>query len=171
MVAAPILGVMPGMISIAFECPHCGAICRDRLAEPSRKATCASCGWTAAETPFDGTTIPECLVCGSRDLFLRKDFPQRLGVAIVVAGFALSCWTWYHYWLIATFGVLFATALADVILYLVVGVTLVCYRCHAEYRGVGEDSRVRDFDLEVHERYRQEAARRKTFSAGARVSK
>jgi hypothetical protein len=44
-------------------------------------------------------------------------------------------------------------------LYQLVGFALVCYRCHAHYRGVrGLDSHA-PFRLETHERYRQQAAR------------
>jgi hypothetical protein len=103
--------------------------------------------------------LTRCLVCPSTDLFVRKDFPQRLGVTIVVLGFAVSCITWYLYWVMATFAVLFATALADLALYLIVADSLVCYRCGARYREVDESNQHARFNLETHERYRQQAAR------------
>lgn len=103
--------------------------------------------------------LTRCIVCPSTDLFVRKDFPQGLGVAIVVLGFAVSCITWYLYMVMATFAVLFATALADLALYLIVGDSLVCYRCRARYRDVDEIDQHEHFDLETHERYRQHAAR------------
>jgi hypothetical protein len=100
-----------------------------------------------------------CLACPSTDLFVRKDFPQRLGVAIVVAGFAVSCVTWYLYQKELTFAVLFAVALVDWALYALVGDSLVCYRCGAQYRQVPGVKGRAGFDLAVHERYRQQAAR------------
>jgi hypothetical protein len=60
------------------------------------------------------------------------------------------------YW---TFAILFATALADLLLYFVVGEALMCYRCDALYRGVEEMDSHGPFDLETHEKYRQLAAR------------
>ncbi|NIP84918.1 MAG: hypothetical protein GTO03_04925 [Planctomycetales bacterium] len=101
-----------------------------------------------------------CLVCRSQDLFVRKDFPQRLGVGIVIVGFLCSAWAWHAYQITLAFGILFATAGIDVLLYLLVGEALECYRCHAHYRGVTPGERQGAFDLETHERYRQMAARK-----------
>jgi hypothetical protein len=103
--------------------------------------------------------IHRCVVCCGTDLFVRKDFPQRLGVSIVILGFAVSCVTWYYHQVILTFGVLFATALLDVLLYLLMPDLLECYRCHAQYRGVANLGQHAPFALETHEKYRQLAAR------------
>jgi uncharacterized protein YecT (DUF1311 family) len=56
-------------------------------------------------------------------------------------------------------GILMAFALADMVLFSLMSDALVCYRCHARYRGavIGKDHP--KFDLELNERYRQEAAR------------
>jgi len=92
-------------------------------------------------------------------LFIRKDFPQRVGVVLVAIGIIGSSIAWYYanvYW---TFGILFATALIDVVLYLMVGDALMCYRCHAQYRSVEEMETHGEFELETHEKYRQLAAR------------
>ena len=102
-----------------------------------------------------------CLVCPSTELFVRKDFPQRLGVAIVIAGFALSCVFWAYDEVIVTFAVLFATALIDVVLYLTMGNVLECYRCHAQYRGLPEFDDYEQFDLEAYEKHRQQSLRLK----------
>jgi len=103
--------------------------------------------------------VRRCVVCPSTELFVRKDFPQRLGVAIVVLGFAASCVSWHYYHLYLTFGILFATALVDVVLYVLMGESLTCYRCSAEYRGLEGLDQHGAFDLSIHERYRQQAAR------------
>jgi hypothetical protein len=42
------------------------------------------------------------------------------------------------------------------------GESLTCYRCGAQYRGFEEIERHGGFDLEIHERYRQLAARMKS---------
>ena len=60
-----------------------------------------------------------------------------------------------------TFAILFVTALVDLVLYIVMGESLTCYRCHAQYRGFEEIELHGGFDLETHERYRQMAARMK----------
>lgn len=107
----------------------------------------------------DGDRVQRCLVCPSTDLFVRKDFPQRLGVLIVAVGIIGSSIAWYHAHLLWTFGILFATALIDVLLYTLVGDALMCYRCQAQYRGVAEMDSHGLFDLETHEKHRQLNAR------------
>ena len=80
--------------------------------------------------------LPEHASC-----FARKDFPQRLGVGIVVVGFAASCVTWAWQLLVPTFAILFATAAVDVLLYFLMPECLTCYRCGARYRGAGGPAR------------------------------
>ncbi|HEY2761947.1 MAG TPA: hypothetical protein VGI75_14420, partial [Pirellulales bacterium] len=58
-----------------------------------------------------------------------------------------------------TFGILFATALVDVALYLIVPNALMCYRCGAMYRGAAEIDSHGSFNLETHERHRQQKIR------------
>lgn len=146
---------------LSFSCPRCEQNSETEAPTDGRPVVCAHCGLELsppADAWRDGT-LTRCLVCPSNDLFVRKDFPQRLGVAIVALGFGVSCVTWYYYWTTVTFAVLFATALADLGLYLIVGDSLMCYRCGAQYRELPTLEHHERFDLETHERYRQQAAR------------
>ena len=97
----------------------------------------------------------------AKNCILRKDFPQRLGVTIVFIGLGISCIPWYNHNWYGTFAVLFATALIDAVLYAVKGNLLQCYRCHAQYRHVAGIDDHAPFDLEIHERHRQQLARLK----------
>ena len=157
-------------MQIRFSCPRCD---QHSVAEvtPGTPLDCSGCGLQVNQPAdaWDGDRLTRCLVCPSGDLFVRKDFPQRLGVAIVVFGFALSCLTWFFYWTTLTFVVLFATAMVDFVLYLIVGESVVCYRCHAEYRQIPTTAAYQPFSLDTHERYRQQAAR--LASAGAERSR
>jgi hypothetical protein len=123
--------------------------------------TCASCAarFSVPEGAIDRGGLRRCLVCPGTDLFVRKDFPQKLGVGIVALGFAASCVAWNFHWIYTTFGILFATAAVDVVLYALVGNALICYRCGAHYRHVAGLETHAPFSLETHERYRQQAAR------------
>lgn len=113
---------------------------------------------------FDGETLTRCLVCPSTDLFVRKDFPQRLGVGLVALGIVGSSIAWGYGLPVMTFAILVGTALADVALYLIVPDALMCYRCSAQYRSVPGQERHGAFSLETHERHRQQLAR----TAGSR---
>jgi len=98
------------------------------------------------------TTCPK---CGCRELFLRKDFPQKLGLAIViVAGtsfLVLAAWPrWFYLGVL----VLLGAVVIDVILYLLVRTITVCYRCRSEFRDVPINPDHHGYELAVGEKYR-----------------
>jgi DNA-directed RNA polymerase subunit RPC12/RpoP len=148
-------------MNVSYPCPACHVSVRAEFTADSTEVVCPSCGF-AILIPDDAVTdqrVNRCLVCPSTDLFARKDFPQRLGVTLVVLGFVASSIAWANYQVFWTFAILFITALVDLVLYIVMGESLTCYRCQAQYRGVDEIERHGGFELETHERYRQMAAR------------
>ena len=144
-------------MNITFACPKCAQPARLEVSESDRTLSCPHCGVAlrVPETAFQAGHLCRCLVCPSADLFVRKDFPQRLGVAIVLAGIVGSSIAWAGMNIMWTFGILFATALADVVLYFLVGDALMCYRCGAQYRGLSGTDQHGPFELTTHERYRQ----------------
>lgn len=152
-------------MNIAYYCPACHQANRESLADAAKQLECANCHQQIAipDAAIAGKRINRCLVCPSTDLYARKDFPQKLGVALVVLGFIGSSIAWAYYLVLWSFAILFGTALLDLVLYIVMGESLTCYRCGAQYRGF-EDIEVHGgFDLETHEKYRQMAARMKPF--------
>ncbi len=148
-------------MNITFACPHCQQPARLDVSARDASLACPHCGreMSVPADAFESGQLSRCLVCPSRDLFVRKDFPQRVGVALVAVGLAASCVTWAYSLLIPTFAILFATALADVALYLIVPDALMCYRCGAQYRAAAGMERHGAFNLETHERHRQQLAR------------
>ncbi len=148
------------MATATFACPKCQQSSRVEIS-PGRVIVCPHCQQRleAPSDAWDQGKLCRCLVCPSTDLFVRKDFPQRLGVAIVVIGFALSTITWAYSLILPTFAIFFATAAIDLVLYLIVPDALMCYRCFAQYRGVDGVERHGGFNLETHERHRQHVAR------------
>lgn len=157
------------MTHVTFSCPACDGLLRASLDEKASAVTCPRCQQARAlpgHDPHSGH-LRHCLVCPSSELFVRKDFPQRWGAAIVIAGFALSCVFWAYEDVIMTFAVLFATALIDVLLYLTMGNVLECYRCHAQYRGLPEFEDYEQFDLEAYEKHRQQSLRLKKVGPSA----
>lgn len=148
-------------MDVTFSCSKCNHSVTCSFDRASQAIACPQCRleYRIPADAFAGDKLHRCLVCPSHDLFIRKDFPQRLGVGVVVAGFVASSIAWYNYQIILTFAILFATALIDVVLYVFVGGVLVCYRCNAHYRGIEGSDEHGAFELETHERYRQQAAR------------
>ncbi len=148
-------------MNITFTCGQCHATNRETFRSDTKVLACQTCQTRVRLTDdaVSGNRVDACLVCPSRELFVRKDFPQRLGVAIVVLGFGLSSVAWYYHQIFLTYGILFLTALIDVGLFFLMGDVLECYRCHAQYRAVENLTEHTPFDLEVHEKYRQQQAR------------
>lgn len=151
------------MPQITFACPVCSGLLQAEFEDDSVATTCPSCSADRSllKPNLKGGYLQQCIACPSTELFVRKDFPQRLGVTIVAVGFIVSSIFWAYHNVIATFGVLLLTALIDVVLYLTMGNVLECYRCHAQYRGLPGFDDYDQFDLEAYEKHRQQALRLK----------
>jgi len=150
-------------MQISFDCPQCLKLDRCEVTAASTAVACTHCNWTRRIQPEEltGETPRRCLVCGCGDLWRQKDFSQQLGVGIVALGVVLSTVAMAYMQPELSLGILMVFALADMILYSVMPDRLVCYRCHAQYRRLDGMEQVGTFDLEVNERYRQEAIRLK----------
>src|SRR5262245_3751324 len=108
-------------MNVTYNCPGCGHGTRASIPSGSTALNCARCEQQIA-IPKDaivGRQITRCLVCPSRELYARKDFPQRLGVALVVIGFVASSIAWANYQVLWSFAILFGTALVDLLLFIV----------------------------------------------------
>lgn len=149
------------MINLTYCCPKCDEPNRVSLDPSLAVLKCVHCGHESSipEGAIVDDKVARCVVCPSTDLYVRKDFSQTAGVSIVVLGMVLSTITWYLYQIYLTYAILFAMALLDVTLYLIVGNLLQCYRCQAQYRGVAGLEGHQAFRLETHERHRQQVAR------------
>ena len=158
-------------LELTFECPKCGRIGHHAPFETATTVTCRDCGHDRpirSET-IDSAGLEKCPLCATEDLYLQKDFPQGLGLAIVIVGFVVSTVFWYYDRPVPALGVLLASALADMVLFHLVPDVTICYRCLSQFRGEGAhpDGRFRPFDLAVGERYRQERIRIEQLRAEA----
>ena len=104
-------------MNVTYRCPECEGTVRLRIENHPTHLACSNCGRQIAVPPgaVAGNRIMRCLVCPSTDLFARKDFPQRLGVALVVLGFVGSSIAWANYQVLWSFAILFGTALIDLV--------------------------------------------------------
>lgn len=148
-------------MQLTAACPVCQQSFRTSLEGAEGELQCPHCSWSR---PITGDEVEEgmpsrCLVCGCHDLWRQKDFPQNLGLAFVAAGALLSTIAWAYLMPLTALGILMAFAAADLLLYGLMRDVLVCYRCKARHRPASIDEAHPRFDLEVAERYRQEAIR------------
>jgi hypothetical protein len=150
-------------MELTFQCSSCGSVNRVRSIESAERAGCQQC---RAERPLHREAVHEgqllaCPWCATTDLYIQKDFPEGLGLFIVIVGFVISTIFWYYEMPLVTYAVLLASALLDLVLFYRVPDVTICYRCLSQVRGPGSnpDGRVAPFDLAVGERYRQEQIR------------
>jgi ribosomal protein L34E len=134
---------------IAFSCPGCG---REATAGPDGAGRCGAC---ARETVLDVAgaviegdppTVARCAACGNGLLYVQRDFNQKVGLAIVIAGGLLAPFTPFY-------SSLFVAGAVDACLYLMLPEITVCYRCHAHYRGFARNRQHQAFDLHLAEQY------------------
>jgi DNA-directed RNA polymerase subunit RPC12/RpoP len=132
---------------IAFRCSGCK---EEVTAAPGAPATCARCGAvTTLEVPDalrTGGSIEACPACGGRNLYVQRDFNQKAGLAVVVAGAALAPFTPFYSSLIVA-------AIVDAGLYALLPEITVCYRCQAHFRGFAKNPAHEAFDLHLAEQY------------------
>ncbi len=146
-------------MQIRFSCPdeRCPALIElEPLADAGAHIECPRCHTPHPLTLDDAirreNRLDRCPRCAGTELFVRKDFPQALGLLIVAVAAAVSCFylTELGFY---TIGILTAAALFDLVLYLVVGRVTVCYRCRAEYRKLESSPEHAPFDLATSEKY------------------
>jgi hypothetical protein len=136
-----------GGMNVTFDCPRCDEGARVDVPEGAKSLACPHCQHALRfpDGAWKDGRLSRCVVCPSTDLFLRKDFPQSLGVGVVVLGVVSSTIAYYFGHIYLTFACLFACAAIDFVLY--------------HYRLLAGLDAHSPFNLETHERYRQEAAR------------
>lgn len=150
-------------MKVRFACPTCDYPNQLNL-DASQDWQCTQCEHRQhIERPEAG--LSNCVLCGTGDLYKKKDFPHWLGMSLLVGACLLSVLTYgmYEKWL--TWAILIGTAVFDGVLYLCVGDAVVCYRCNAHYRGVAPSDAHQPFELTVGERYRQERIRKEQLKS------
>jgi len=150
-------------MELTYQCAGCHAVNHVSSLESAERLTCQCCG---AGCSFHRDTIEDgelhaCPSCATTDLYIQKDFPQGLGLFIVIVGFVISTVFWYMEKPLFTYLILLTSALLDMVLYYRVPDVTICYRCLGQVRGAGANpgGTIRPFDLAIGERYRQERFR------------
>ncbi len=157
---------MMWLMNVTFRCARCGRLNRVELNQEVRQIACSMCSHAVVvrEGAIGERGVGQCVLCPSQELYVRKDFPRAIGLAIIGAGILASTVAWALYRPVTSFAILAATALLDLLVYGLVGDVLECYRCHGEYRGVDMQAHTA-FQLAAHESQRQQAARLARYAA------
>lgn len=161
-------------MNVTYNCPACDCTAVAELPEGTKEVACNHCKQRIlippgailevgdieeGKGPAKARRLTGCVVCPSQELFVRKNFPQVLGVSVVVVAAIISSIFWFYRLPVGAYVTLFIAALIDLFAYAFVGNLLQCYRCQAQYRDVPGLEEHEGFDLETHEKYRQQAIR------------
>ncbi len=142
-----------------FACPACG---REVLVADLAAAATLPCPCGAAPPRFEGALegdrLRRCALCGDPRLYRQKDFSRRVGIGLLVAGFAVALALGIFLGPAGFFGALGASLVLDTLLWLVAGEVVICHWCEAHFRDVAGN--YPEFDLELHDvvRYEREVA-------------
>lgn len=146
-------------MQIRFHCPtdRCVAIIEFQpLEECNGTIRCPRCSvdhnvnTTAAMRKEK--VVDRCAVCSGQEMFVRKDFPQRIGLAIVVV-FGIASIYFFRTNVVLSWIILASAVLIDLFIYALIGRVTTCYACRAEYRGCQVPPEHRGFDLATSEKY------------------
>jgi hypothetical protein len=148
-------------MQLVYQCARCQGTSRSLVAADTQTVTCTGCGAARdLRSELNESGAPTaCVLCGCQDLWRQKDFPPQLGLTIVGLGALASSIAWSFYMPGTAIAILMAFALFDLVLYAVMKDVLVCYRCGARHRHTHPSENYPRFQLDVAERYRQEAKR------------
>lgn len=102
----------------------------------------------------DRSRLLKCPVCACRQLFRRRDFPQGLGLTMVIVAGFLSVVLFAFRHVTAAIVVLALAVLIDGVIWFFTGECVVCYRCRSEFRGEEISPEVESWEIEIGEKYR-----------------
>src|SRR5688572_23203885 len=107
------------------------------------------------EAKLTDSFVTQCPRCGCGELFIRNDFPQKVGIAVViVAAVAFLILASSRQGFDLGRLVLLAAAAVDFVLYALVPKITVCYRCRAEFPDVPLNPEHGGYELAVGEKYK-----------------
>jgi len=98
--------------------------------------------------------ITKCIACGCREIFLRKDFPQVLGLTLVITAALVSIIFFAYDRVFISMGVLAGAVVVDSLIYFFTPPCIVCYRCRTEYHNTDISPKVEPWNLSIGEKYR-----------------
>ena len=150
-------------MEVLIKCPGCDRALPVSPAEGHDAIKCGGCGRPiplhVSPAVRAATGVDLCPVCEGADFYARKDFNPTTGLAVVMAGGAVSAvFYWFGLDLVA-YSVLAGAVLVDLIVARWLGEVTVCYRCHAEFRGLPATTSPA-FDLHLADVFEQEYERR-----------
>jgi len=132
------------------QCHQCQHLTSLELSWPLTSRLCPHCKEELLQSPtqqfIEAKKLDQCPLCGASHLFRRKDFNQKLGVALICAGVAGAYFT---------YGLsLLAVTLVDWLLFQRIGEVGICYQCDSQFRNSPLIESLEPFNLQIFDYYR-----------------
>lgn len=130
---------------IRTQCRECGLPFLEVLTRDHGELVCPGCQHARPldHEAWTEDAVTSCPVCDCKHLYRQRDVNRALGCLIVAIGAVLVPWT-YGLSLVILAGV-------DLVLYLRIKESVVCYRCDTVFRDAHPGSRQGEFDLLKHD--------------------
>ena len=143
------------MIEVAFACPRCGreAGAADLAAAAALACPCGFSAPVRTGALREGRPV-RCPLCGDPRLYVQRDFSRKVGIGLLLAGFALAILLGMLLGPWGFFAALAASVGLDTLLWAVAGNVVLCHWCETHLRGGPED--YPEFDLALHDLVRHE---------------
>ena len=146
-------------MQIRYDCPTDGCVAIVECEPFENGGPTMECPRCHVDHPINVTDsmrrekrVDVCAVCGGQEFFVRKDFPQRLGLAIVVV-FGLAAIYFFRTSVLIAWSILAGAVLLDLVIYLFLGKVTTCYNCRTQYRACNLNPAHEGFDLPTSEKY------------------
>jgi len=137
-------------MQITAPCPHCSHLQTFDFSHSQVLNKCVKCDKPllphATQGLLEGTKLNQCPLCGAAHLYQRKDFNQKLGVALIVIGVLLAYFTYGLSLLVVT--------LIDFFLFKKIKEVGICYQCGAQFRNSPLIHSLDAFNLQLFDYYK-----------------
>ena len=148
-------------MKVQFACPSCDAPVKVVDPLPAQwQCPCSASGPLCATDTANESKLSRCVACGNAQVYRQKNFPQWLGLSLLTVACAAFFILQGLYLKELAWAILLGSAAIDLVLYLIVGDVIICYRCHAHHVGLPRQKSYDPFELAIAEKYRQERLRR-----------
>jgi len=148
-------------VKVQFACPSCEAPVTVEEPLPAQwQCHCSASGPLNTTGIGSDGKLSQCVACGNAQVYRQKNFPQWLGLSLLTVACAAFFILQGLYLKDLAWAILLGSAAIDLVLYLIVGDVIICYRCHARHVGLAKQKSYDPFELAIAEKYRQERLRR-----------
>lgn len=147
-------------MQVRYDCPTDGCVAIIEYAPLEECGATMKCPRCSVEHPMHISEamrtqglVDQCAVCAGKELFVRKDFPQGIGMLVVVVFGLAAIYFFSQSSLLTAWGILASAILIDFLIYRLIGHVTACYACRAEYRQYNPSDENDAFDLATSEKY------------------